>query len=569
MDYKRIKFLMVFALGGVSAFSQTIQYKNELTEDWQTLDASNIEAKCLSKARALKLSGDFSSFKVSLKKSNGQYGTYETGLVINACLNDYPDNILANYYGYSNSCLQEVDMSEVTGVNSLQCFALGCVSLAKIDFPVSTITNQISLNGAFWRCSSLQKADLTMFTNLKDIMQSFVDCYNLTDVRFNNNPERTELNSLYCAFYGCEKLKTIDLSMFSIKDEKNCFDRVFYGCLSLNYVYLPTNFVVYGNRHYADSFIEQNFEESNPNCLKILTTDEKVPENMDKWTNIIYNGKAYTDISLFEGSKESSATNIVYNYTFECPMPFELGDKVATFTPVVSTYGNGIGGWSTLTIPFTGALQVKSETDDDYKSVYPATNSFDGYYWLREYKDGKGKAVNFGVVNNVNRVTGEALQANIPYIIAFPGSKFGDDNMEGKQIRFIATSGAIPMTTDLKVNGRSGSYAFQGNLNGSSASGTAYKLVSQEDGRDYFEETTDANLPFHAQIISTEETVSHAKRLSIYADGETTGIVGVADVTSQQPSTYFTIDGVDTGVTDAKLLKKGIYIHGNKKIVIG
>lgn len=569
MNYKRIKFLVVFALGGVSAFSQTIQYKNELTEDWQTLDASNIEAKCLSKARALKLSGDFSNFKVSLKKSNGQYGNYETGLVINTCLNDYPDKILANYYDYNNSYLQEVDMSEVTGLNSLQCFVLGCGLLTKIDFPVSTITNQISLNGAFWRCFSLQKADLTMFTNLKDIMQSFVDCYSLTDVKFNKNPERTELNSLYCAFYGCEKMKTIDLSMFSIKDEKNSFDRVFYGCLSLNYVYLPTNFVVYGNRHYADSFIEQNFEESNPNCLKILTTDEKVPENMDKWTNIIYNGKAYTDISLFEGSKESSTTNTVYNYTFECPMPFELGDKVATFTPVVSTYGNGIGGWNTLTIPFTGALQVKSETDDDYKNVYPATNSFDGYYWLREYKDGKGKAVNFGVVNNVNRVTGEALQANTPYIIAFPGNKFGDDSMEGKLIRFIATSGAIPMTTDLKVNGRSGSYAFQGNLNGSSVSGTAYKLVSQEDGRDYFEGTADANLPFHAQIISTEETVSHAKRLSIYADGETTGIIGVVDVTSQQPSTYFTIDGVDTGVTDAKLLKKGIYIHGNKKIVIG
>lgn len=137
--------------------------------------------------------------------------------------------------------------------------------------------------------------------------------------------------------------------------------------------------------------------------------------------------------------------------------------------------------------------------------------------------------------------------------------------MEGKQIRFIATSDEIPTTTDLKVNGRSGIYAFQGNFYGSSASGTAYKLVSQEGGRDYFEETTDTILPFHAQIISTKDAVSHAKRLSIYAEGETTGIVGVMDKTSQQPSTYFTIDGVDTGFTDVKLLKKGIYIHGNSK----
>lgn len=563
---KKALFLLTFVLVSSLSFAQTIQYKNDLTDDWQTLDVSDIAPKCLSKAKALKLSGDFSKFTVSLKKSNGQYGDYETGLVINTCLNDYPDLILRTF-GYYDWNLQEVDLSEVTGLNSLNCFLLGCGLLTKVDFPKATIKDAVGLDAAFWNCFSLQKVDFSNFTNLTDVKQTFVNCQHLTEVKFCPQPDRTELNTLYCAFNGCERLKTVDLSMFSIKNEKSSFDRVFNGCLSLNYVYLPTNFVVYGNRHYENAFVEQNFNGANPNCLKILTTNETIPENMDKWTNIVYQGKAYTDIVLKEGSVTSSGTNTVYNYTYESPMPIELGDKTATFTPIVSTYGNGVGGWNTITLPFTGALQVKGDTDTDYKTVYPATSSFPGYYWLRDYKDGTGKAVNFGIVNNVNRTTGEALQANTPYIIALPGSDFGDDSMEGKQVRFIATSNVIPMTTNLRVEGESGSYAFQGNLNGNQVSGTAYKLVNQSDGRDYFEQTTDANLPFHAQIISNTGTASNAKRLSI-AFGGTTGIAGVKDEISRQPSTYFTIGGVDTGITDANLLKKGIYIRGNKKIII-
>lgn len=565
---RRFTFLSILLLISSMASSQTIQFKNELTDNWQTLDASKIEAKCLSKAKALKLSGDFSNFKISLEKSNKQHESYETGLVINTCLNDYPDQILANYYGYHNQYLQEVDMSEVTGLNSLQCLFLGCDNLAKIDFPKATITNAVSLNGAFWQCFSMQKFDLSMFSNLKDIMQAFVNCRSLTEVKFNEHPVTKELNSLYCAFYGCERIKHIDLSMYSIKDQKNSFDRVFYKCHSLNYVYLPTNFVVYGNRHYENDFVEQNFDESNPNCLKFLTTDEKIPANMDKWTNIIYNGKAYTDINLKEGSQQSTGTNTVYYYTYESPTEIELGDKTATFTPIVSTYGNGTGGWNTITIPFTGALQVKAEADDDYKVIYPTTNSFEGYYWLREYKDNKDDAVGFSIVNNVNKETGEALQANTPYLIAFPNNKFGDNSMEGKQIRFVATSDKIPMTTSLRVEGKSGNYVFEGCLYESPLSGTAYKLVNQEESRDFFEETNDTNLPFHAQIIAKEGFSTPAKQLSIYENGETTGIADILEQSLQIPSTYFTLEGIDTGITDAHLLKKGIYIHKNKKIII-
>lgn len=557
---KKLLFLLTFVLMSSLSFAQTIQYKNELTDDWQTLDISKIAPKCLSKARALKLSGDFSNFKVSLKKSDETHEEYPIGLTINSCLNGYPDKILASYWSYFDHNLLEVDMSQVTGLNSMNCFLLGCDKLTKIEFPKVTISNLITMDGAFWDCYSLEKVDLSMFSNLNDIKQSFVNCLSLTEVKFNPHPGRTELSTIFSAFNGCESLKNVDLSMFSIKKDPYPYHSVFANCISLNYVYLPTDFI----KNCSDNNVLHNFKGANPNCLKILPAEEQVPENM---FNTVYNGKAYTNIVLKEGSVKSSGKNRVFNYTYESPMEIELGDKTATFTPIVSTYGNGVGGWNTITLPFTGALQVKGDADADYKTVYPATGSFQGYYWLREYKDGMGKAVNFGIVNNVNKTTGEALQANTPYIIALPGNNFGDDSMEGKQVRFIATTNVIPKTTNLRVVGESGSYAFQGNLNGDQASGMAYKLVNQDNGRDYFEVTKDANLPFHAQILSKDGTVTGAKRLSI-AFGGTTGIVGVKDETSQQTSPYFTIDGVNTGVTDASQLKKGIYIHGNKKIII-
>lgn len=555
------KLMLFLALVLISSLSsaQTIQYKNELSDDWQTLDVSKIEPSCLSTAKALKLSGDFSNFKVSLKKSDGNYGEYFTGLVINSCLNGYPDLILRYYWCFNNS-LQELDMSEVTGLNALDAFLMCCDKLTKISFPKATISNTITMDAAFWDCYSLEEIDLSMFTNLDDIKQSFVNCRSLTKIKFCSNPEKKELSNIIYAFKGCESLKAIDLSMFSVNTTYLFSREVFVDCHSLNYVYLPTDFV----KSSYENNVLQNFSGANPNCVKILSTEETVPENM---YNTICNRKALTDFVLKEGSTTSTATNTVYHYGFETPVPIRLDGKTATFTPLVAAYGNGVGGWNTITLPFTGALQVKGDTDDDYKTVYPATSSFQGYYWLRGYKDGTGKAVNFGIVNDVNTATGEALQANTPYIIALPGSNFGDDSMDGKQVRFIATSDVIPTTTSLRVEGESGNYAFQGNLNGNPVSGTAYKLVNQDNGRDYFEQTTDANLPFHAQIIATSEAASTAKRLSI-AYGGTTGIVGVKDETSREPATYFTIGGANTGVTDASRLNKGVYIRGNKKIII-
>lgn len=107
---KKITLITVVMMAVFHAKSQTIQYKNELSEEWQNLDACNAETKCLCEARVLKLYRDFSDFKVSLKKSDELYGDYETGL------------------------------------------------LANVNF--------------------------SMFINLADIMQSFVNCQRMTDVKF-------------------------------------------------------------------------------------------------------------------------------------------------------------------------------------------------------------------------------------------------------------------------------------------------------------------------------------------------------------------------------------------------
>ena len=582
---KKFILLSVCTLVSLLSFAQTIQYKNTESEtEWQTLNNEDIKPGCLKGKEALKLSGDFSKFTVKWKNSDDTETDYETGPVIAVCLYKgnftFPDQVISDIdnTSYSNESLKYVDMSEVTDINSMQYIFVKCFNLKNIDFPNCDINSRCNFGNAFDGCNGLRKADLSMFKNIDNIDEAFCNCFDMTEVKFcSTQPENVDVH-IDNTFVGCIRLKGIDLSMYKINsDNKKPTPVTFEDCYSLDYVYLPKGYVEYVNSFSDKSQTVIFGNNYNPNCLKILSKDDKDPTGiMGDWTNVVHGNKAFTDINLTEGVVKDMRddSNNYFNYTYECPEEIQLGGKKAIFTPQMSggpykyQYANGVSGWNTIVLPFTGALQTKEKGNTEYTSVYPATDTFEGYYWLREYKDGYGDAVTFDVVNNVNQTTGEALQANTPYIIAFPGKDFNDDSMSGKSLRFIATNGVLPKTTDLKVAGESTEYAFQGNLNGNQVSGTAYNLVCGTRDQDYFEQTTEKlNLPFHAQIIATG-TSSKAKRLYIKSSNDATGIVGAESETPQEATTYFTIDGVDTGVKDARLLKKGIYIHGNKKVVV-
>ena len=590
---KKLMLFLALVLISSLSFAQTIQYKDKESDtEWKTIAKEDLTNGCLKDKEALKLSGDFSNFTVKWKNSDDKEEEYQAGPVIGVCCytayEECPDKILKDLIDnteYPAPKLKYVDLSEVTDINSMQYIFARCYDLKTIDFPNQDIKTASNFEYAFYGCNSLQKADLSKFKNIDNLNEAFSNCFDMTEVKFCPKPVNQDVY-IGNTFVGCINLKGIDLSMYKIKtDTKQSTPITFNACYSLDYVYLPQGYV-----DYVKSFLDKNKNNNdykpqkdifggdyNPNCLKILPNDEQPKGVMDDWTNVVLGDEAFTDINLTEGSIANNvddSENKYYNYTYECPKDIQLGGKNAIFTPVMSggpyTYqwANGESGWNTIVLPFTGALQMKHKTDAEYKSVYPATNKFkEGYYWLREYKDGYGDAVTFDVVNNVNTSTGEALQANTPYIIALPGKKFGNDSMTRMSLRFISTAEVLPKTTDLKVNGDSKEYAFQGNLNGNQVSGTAYKLVyGGKNSQDYFQQTTNENLPFHAQIIATSGA-STAKRLSINSQG-TTGIVGTENEKPQEAQTYFTIDGANTGVTDAKLLKKGVYIHGNKKILI-
>ena len=596
---KKLMLFLALVLVSSLSFAQTIQYKDKESDtEWKTIDKDQLTPKCLTGKEALKLSGDFSKFTVKWKNSDGKEEEYQAGPVIGVCCNTssytYPDEIIERIKDPENSDenneeLKYVDMSGVTDINSMQYIFSHCSILETIVFPSKEIATARNFEFAFNGCKALQNADLSMFKNIANIDRTFVNCHNMTEVKFCPKPENLDM-AIYGTFEGCIRLKGIDLSMYKIKNVNTGVTQIpFQDCYSLDYVYLPQGYVEYLKE--SSQPTEENIfgENYNPNCLKILSKDDTNPDGiMDGWTNVVYGNTAFTDINLKEGFiqdiREKKGT--CYNYTYQCPEEIQLGNKKATFTPKMSVdcssswqyqyqyqWANGESGWNTIVLPFTGALQMKHKTDAEYKSVYPATNNLRyGSYWLREYKDGYGDAVTFDVVNDVDPTSGEALKANIPYIIALPGNNFNDDSMESMDLRFIATTDVLPKTTDPKVTGKSGDYAFQGNLNGNPVSGTAYKLVYGGDNQDYFEQTkdemVDANLPFHAQIIATGETSTQAKLLYIKSSNDATGIVGTENEKPQEAQTYFTIDGANTGVTDAKLLKKGVYIHGNKKILI-
>ena len=596
---KKFILLSVCTLVSLLSFAQTIQYKDKESETgWQTLNNEDIKPGCLKGKEALKLSGDFSKFTVKWKNSDDTETDYETGPVIAVCLYKgnftFPDQVISDIdnTSYSNESLKYVDMSEVTDINSMQYIFVKCFNLKNIDFPNCDINSRCNFGNAFDGCNGLLKADLSKFKNIDNIDEAFCNCFDMTEVKFCKEPTNKNVY-IRNTFLGCTHLKGIDLSMYTINnDTKEKTPLTFEDCYSLDYVYLPQGYVSYvkslwdkyKNSDPNSKYITQKEifgENYNPNCLKVLSSKDDPKGVMDisgnEWTNVVLGNTAFTDIELTEGTIKNTrddSENKYYYYTYECPEDIQLGDKKAIFTPQMFggpytyQYANGVSGWNTIVLPFTGALQTK-KGKEEYTSVYPAIENVPGYYWLREYKDGYGDAVTFDVVNNVNQTTGEALQANTPYIIAFPGKDFKDDSMIGKSLRFIATNDVLPKTTDLKVAGESTDYAFQGNLNGNQVSGTAYNLVCGKSYQDYFKQTTEmSNLPFHAQIIATGTTSYNVPRLYIKSSNDATGIVGAESEIPQEATTYFTIDGVDTGVKDARLLKKGIYIHGNKKVVV-
>ncbi len=278
---------------------------------------------------------------------------------------------------------------------------------------------------------------------------------------------------------------------------------------------------------------------SNPNTLYYFA-DDTAPSGLAD-NNVVLNGKI---------------DNLTFNdgYSFYVPSGFTAEN--ASYVRVPQLGANGSSGWETIVLPFA-AQKAMNQTDNKqiYWFVGPDDDGKD--FWLKSFVSTDGEAVYFDFVDEI--------RANVPYIIATPGTKWGEQyNLVGKTIAFVGENVDVPQSSKLKS--MTDAFDFVGLSETQSVSG----YVLDSNGQ-YFERQSGASLDAFRAYFSIDESAVSAKTLRIRsyipnAIVETDMLTeGEADVYSLEGVKVATVK-VSQGKADISSLPRGIYIVNGKKM---
>ena len=263
---------------------------------------------------------------------------------------------------------------------------------------------------------------------------------------------------------------------------------------------------------------------SNPNTIYYVSGNTAPSSLSGK--NVVLNGKI-NEVQFVDG------------YDFFVPLGFTA--QKATYSRVPTHGASGNAGWETIVLPF--AVQ-KAFNATNNKQISWFTNDSDTGkdFWLEQFASTDGGYVYFDYV--------EEIRANVPYLIATPGSNWGSGhNLLNKTIAFTADNVNIPQTSKLKS--MTDAFQFVGlsekkNVSGYvlDEDGKSFVLkdnVSQNAFRAYFNANTsygDMNGDGQVNITDVSLLVNHILGMAIEsfiesnADINGDGVVSISDVTS-------------------------------------
>ena len=139
-----------------------------------------------------------------------------------------------------------------------------------------------------------------------------------------------------------------------------------------------------------------------------------------------------------------SATSIALEDDSPFYSPVDISVTKAEFTYQFTTAADGTNGWNTLMLPFdvTSVTADDSEIDWFHSSTDTGKN-----FWLKAFTNDTSDEVLFSFVSS-------SIEANTPYIVAFPGSKWGSKwDMSNKEIKFIGENTQLKKTSRSVVTG--------------------------------------------------------------------------------------------------------------------
>ena len=189
-------------------------------------------------------------------------------------------------------------------------------------------------------------------------------------------------------------------------------------------------------------------------------------------------------IAVFEASGTFSGKNIVVkdggSYTcaelvltddadFYTPVAFTA--TKATYTRSPKVWANGESGWETLCLPFSGTLYA----NDVAKQPVDLENN-DGAYWLRSLTG--FTEPNTLIFAGPATAADNQIEAGKPYLIALPGTSFGDESLEGQTISVRGTN--VTVTNEAQsVQPEGSGLAFTGTFATKACDALSYRLNSE------------------------------------------------------------------------------------------
>lgn len=250
-----------------------------------------------------------------------------------------------------------------------------------------------------------------------------------------------------------------------------------------------------------------------------------------------------TDNNGFYSPVDFTAANITFNYDFTVAADGE------------DEYGRG-HGWNTLMLPFNVTkVTATDKTTHEEKDIdwFHSSTDKSKNFWVKKFTS--------DAVNTVNFDFTDKMEANTPYIVAFPGNKWGKKwDMSNKELRFIGEGVAVSKGSTLSsVTGAN--YRFIGNTTQDDTQ-NIYSINS--DGSAFVLNTSYGSAPFRAYI---KPGIYDSSVTSLAIGSEPKGTTGIEDVNlnvnKNENRNFFNLNG--QRVTHPT---KGLYISNGKKVFI-
>lgn len=243
---------------------------------------------------------------------------------------------------------------------------------------------------------------------------------------------------------------TLDLTEATIPTDE--LSKVFEGLNSITSLILPEN-------DYSDA---RKFTSSfNPNCMIYVSGETVIP---NAWNNVIKSSKTAT----YSTVTNTAVTNLTLDddYIFHFAKDFQVpAGKTISYTRKMEGSGKS-GGWHSIALPFNATTITVAELS---KNILPATQEQQGHFWLRNYKGSN-------MQGEVAFEPTAQIDADIPYIVAFPNNEWGNFPSEWT-VTFSGQSGAeFKNNKEIKITDENGKFDFYG----------TFQSIEEESNPEYY-----------------------------------------------------------------------------------